>query len=98
MTGETIDGRDAVRIGLANEVYPAAGFREAVRAFASKIAAKAPLAISLAKAYIDAGAESNVRTALTFETEAVVAAFLSEDAQEGMRAYQEKRAPTFRGR
>lgn len=97
MTGDMVDGAEAARIGLANQVFPAAEFPQAVKSFAQKIASKAPVAISLAKTYLDAGAEGDARSALAFETEAVIAAFVTEDAKEGYRAFKEKRQAVFKG-
>ena len=92
-TGELIDAAEAHRIGLVNRVVPDGTEREAARALAERIASRAPVAVQLHKAMIDAALEG----ALHFETEALVQTAMTRDNLEGARAFFEKREPRFTG-
>lgn len=93
-----ISGEEAVSMGLANRCVAASLFRDEVLTFAKSVAAKAPIPISLAKTAINAGIHQNYETSFEFEREAILTCMLSEDWHEGVRAFAEKRAPTFKGR
>ena len=96
--GERINGEEAVRIGLANRVLPDEGFLDAAREFARKIASKAPLSMQLAKKQLNTAAESTLDAALTAELEGMMFVGTTQDWQEGIDAFAEKRAPIFKGR
>jgi 2-(1,2-epoxy-1,2-dihydrophenyl)acetyl-CoA isomerase len=96
-TGEIIDAAEALRLGIVSAVYPPEELMAATRALAAKIAAGPPIAIRLAKRAIYHNLESDLRQALEFETYAQNICFETEDAREGIRAFVEKRAPSFRG-
>lgn len=98
MTGELFDGREALRLGLVNRAVPAAEVLPTAEALAWKIMEKAPIPITLVKAAIEAGVQSDLQTAMALETEATIACFLTEDAREGARAFVDKRAPRYLGR
>ena len=97
-TGDVIDAGEALRIGLVSRVLSPEELMPAALELARKIAAGPPIAIRLAKRALDRNAESDLRSALEFETFAQNACFDTEDAREGIRAFVEKRAPVFRGR
>ena len=96
--GERINGEEAVRIGLANRVLPDEGFLDAAREFARKIASKAPLSMQLAKKQLNTAAESTLDAALTAELEGMMFVGTTQDWQEGIDAFAEKRSPIFKGR
>ena len=96
--GERINGEEAVRIGLANRVLPDEGFLDAAREFARKIASKAPLSMQLAKKQLNTAAENTLDAALTAELEGMMFVGTTEDWQEGIDAFAEKRSPIFKGR
>ena len=96
--GERINGEEAVRIGLASRVLPDDGFLDAAREFAGKIAGKAPLSMQLAKKQLNTAAESTLDAALTAELEGMMFVCTTEDWQEGIDAFAEKRSPIFKGR
>lgn len=95
--GERIKGDEAVRIGLANRVLPDEGFLDAAREFARKIASKAPLSMQLAKEQLNMAAEGTLDTALMAELEGMMFAGTTQDWQEGIDAFAEKRTPIFKG-
>ncbi len=98
MTGEFLEGREALGLGLVNRAVPAAEVLPAAETLARKIMEKAPIPIELTKAAIEHGVQSDLQTAMALETEGTVTCYLSEDAREGARAFVEKRAPRYVGR
>ncbi len=98
MTGEYIDGGEAHRLGLVNRTVPRNEVLACAEALAKKIMEKAPIAIQLAKTALEAGVQTDLKTAMALETEGTITCFLSEDAREGARAFAEKRAPRYTGR
>ncbi len=96
-TGEIVDAEEALRLGIVSAVHPPEELMAAAHALAGKIAAGPPIAIRLAKRSIYHNLECDLRQALEFETFAQNICFETEDAREGIRAFVEKRRPTFRG-
>ena len=97
-TARRFDAAEAQRLGLLNEVLPKAALETRVREVAEQIGANAPLTLRAAKRVIgDQGQEPDARDPAAIR-EAIRACFRSEDYQEGIRAFLEKRAPSFRGR
>jgi enoyl-CoA hydratase len=98
LTGEMIPAREAWRIGLVNRVVPADGLMAAARGVAEQIMRKAPLAVQLAKSSLNLASNTSMRTGCEYESIAQAILFESEDKEEGMTAFLEKRAPRFEGR
>ncbi len=99
MTGCRVSAEQAERWGMANHVYPADGFEEAVQKFAANLAEKAPLSIAQSKAAIRNNlGGGTLEKAL--EHEAVTQQVLCEthDFGEGVMAFLEKRKPNFQGK
>ncbi len=97
-TARQVKADEALRIGLVNHVYPAAELRANGMAMARAIAAKGPLAVSLAKQAVHCGLHLDLASACELETSVFARAFGTRDQQEGMRAFLEKRAAAFKGR
>jgi len=97
-TGKIVDAKTAEQLGIVNMVVPADKFREAVRQFALDLASKAPVALKVAKALINKGAEISLDAALALEREGFGVVASTEDLQEGVSAFTEKRKPTFKGK
>jgi enoyl-CoA hydratase/carnithine racemase len=101
LTGRRIDAVTAERWGLVNDVVEAEALPDAALALAAEVAANAPLSLRGNKAgiraLVAARGELDHPTAAALEAERR-AAFESEDLREGLRAFGEKRAPTWRGR
>jgi enoyl-CoA hydratase len=97
MTGDFCDAARAKEIGLALEVLPPERLVPFAREQAKKIAAKAPLAVGLAKRAVLAGADVALAVGNELERQAFAGAFATDDAREGMRAFVEKRAPAWKG-
>jgi len=96
--GAPIDAEQALRIGLANRVFPADALLDAALAAGEAIARNGPLAVAAAKRVMQHGQDADARVAEALEREAFAAAFASADRAEGMTAFLEKRDPVFRGR
>jgi enoyl-CoA hydratase len=98
LTGRTMPAAEALAAGLVTTVVPAAGTLHAALEFADRIAAMPPLAVRAAKRSVSAAAELPLSAGLRAEREAFFDLFATDDQREGMRAFQEKRPPTWTGR
>jgi len=98
MTAEPIDARRALEIGLVNRIVPASELRAATQAMALRIAGNAPLSVRASKAMVYAAAERGWAAGLDEGDRLFEPVYLSADAQEGPRAFREKRAPKWSGR
>ena len=97
LTGEMVDAETAVRIGLINRVAPVAGLDKAVAALAATIAAKSPLVLKIGKEAFYRQLEMGVEEAYDYTAEVMTRNMLARDAEEGIDAFIEKRAPEWRG-
>jgi enoyl-CoA hydratase len=98
LSGEPIDGHTALQCGLASEMLPAAETLPRAMALARTIAAKAPLALRTAKEAVLLAEEAPLSAALNAERTAFVVLAASQDRQEGISAFLEKRPARFQGR
>ena len=98
LTGAPLTAAEAHRLGLVNELVPAGSALEAALALAATLAALPPLALAAAKRLVDDGATLPLDAAVTLERETVSMLFGTADRVEGVRAFLDKRTPTFEGR
>jgi enoyl-CoA hydratase/carnithine racemase len=98
LTGDMIPAPTAFTLGLVSEVVPDSDVLRHALKLAGKIAALPPLAIAATKEVAALGADAPLATALNLERKAFQLLFATEDRDEGIAAFLEKRKPTFRGR
>lgn len=98
LTGDIITAEEAERIGLVSKAVPQEELIETAKEYARKISLKGPLALRLAKAVVNRGADIEMETALYLEKLAQTILIGSEDKREGTQAFLEKRAPQFQGK
>jgi len=98
LLGERMSAEDAVRFGLANKVVPADEFDEAVRDWATKLASKSPVLMRLGHDAMYRQQDMALDDALEFLRSQLSLTFSTEDIQEGVRAFFEKRDPEWKGR
>jgi len=97
-TGDMIDARTALRLGIVNHVVPSAQLEAEVKSLAQKIAQGPPLAIRAVKKTLFGNEKEKLIAALEHEVQQQMPCYLSEDCSEGIRAFFEKRPPQFRGK
>ena len=97
MSGRMVDAREAERIGLFERVFAVDWFEDEVKKIAQELAAKPPLALTLAKRTLAESPASSLSSTLAAEGERQMRCFRSADAKEGISAFTEKRTPVFRG-
>jgi 3-hydroxypropionyl-coenzyme A dehydratase len=98
LLGEQIDAQDAQRIGLVNKVAPAEQFDAAVADWAKRLASKSPVLMKLGKDAIYRQQDMAFEDALDFLRAQLAIALSTEDIQEGVKAFFEKREPQWTGR
>ncbi|MBI5968478.1 MAG: enoyl-CoA hydratase/isomerase family protein [Deltaproteobacteria bacterium] len=97
-TGKRISAQEALALGIVNKVAPVEQVEEAILQMAEEIRANAPIAIRQAKKAIELGMDVDLHTGLEIEIEAFNVNLVTEDRQEGIRAFNEKRPPLWQGR
>ena len=98
LTGDMIDAQTAYNLGLVNLVVPAADLETKTLELANRIAEKSPVALRMAKEAVKTAARSGLDEGLRREIDLFALTFSSEDKDEGVRAFLEKRKPDFKGR
>ena len=98
LTGDTISATEAERIGLVNWVVPANQLMEEAKKWAEKLAAGPPLAIKVAKQLLNNASSTDLHSALADEMVAQCQLITTQDHQEGIKAFLERRLPHFHGR
>jgi enoyl-CoA hydratase len=98
LTGEIIDARTAFSIGLVNHVVPADQLAPKTMEIANRIAEKSPVALRMAKEAVKLASRSNLDEGLRREIDLFALCFSTEDKNEGVAAFLEKRKPVFKGR
>ena len=97
MSAATIDGTEALRIGLVDRLVPKGGALEAALEWAAVYAERAPLSVAFAKRAVHRGMQMDLTSALEFETMLVTTVYGTADKQEGISAFLEKRTAKFTG-
>ena len=98
LLGEQISAEEAERIGIVNKVVPADGFDAAVADWAGRLAGKSPVLMRLGKDAMFRQQDMALADALAFLQSQLTIAFSTEDIQEGVKAFFEKRDPVWTGR
>ena len=98
LTGERIGAEEALRIGLVTRMVPRAELDAAAQRLAESIAARAPLAVMAAKEALQRGADLDLRAGMRLELDLLTPLLGTEDRQEAVAAFREKRPPVFHGR
>jgi len=97
-TGRRVDAREALQIGLVNQIYDPESLLTECQKMAAMICETGPIAIEQAKYAINYGLETDLHTGLGIESNAYWVTIPTEDRLEGLAAFQEKRKPVFKGK
>jgi enoyl-CoA hydratase/carnithine racemase len=97
-TGRRVDAREALQIGLVNQICDQESLLEECQKMAAMICETGPIAIEQAKYAINYGLETDLHTGLGIESNAYWVTIPTEDRLEGLAAFQEKRKPVFKGK
>jgi len=98
LTGTPFTAQQALDWGIVNALYPAEELLPAALATAQRIAGNAPISVRQAKRSIHYGLQMDLRSGMRFEIEAYNRMVPTEDRVEGIRSFNEKRKPVFKGR
>ncbi len=98
LTGEAISAQEAYRIGLVTAVHPKGQIMNAALELAKKIVSKSPLSTRAIIEVVNKGLETPFGEALKLEAKLFRMLITTEDAQEALRAFLEKRPPKFKGK
>jgi enoyl-CoA hydratase len=98
LTGEIIDAKSAYQIGLVNHVFSPDVLQAKTMEIANRIAEKSPIALSLAKEAVKLASRSSLDEGLRREVDLFALCFSTEDKNEGVSAFLEKRKPEFKGK
>ncbi|OYT73213.1 MAG: crotonase [Chloracidobacterium sp. CP2_5A] len=98
LTGDMLTATEAQALGLVNHVFAPEELRAKTMALAAKIAEKSPVALRMAKEAVKTAARAGLDEGLRREVDLFALCFASEDKEEGVRAFLEKRKPNFVGR
>lgn len=98
LTGEMIGAQEAYRIGLVNEIVPAADLIPRAEAILKQISSNAPLAVKFALQAVHRGAETSQTEGLVIESTSFALCAATEDMREGTSAFVQKRPAKFQGR
>jgi enoyl-CoA hydratase/3-hydroxyacyl-CoA dehydrogenase len=96
-TGDQIGAEEAADMGLVNRAVPPHQLMADARRMATRIARQGPIAVGRAKVTINQALQAGLDAGLAYELEAVTQTFGTEDQDEGMKAFVERRRPEFKG-
>jgi len=95
--GTILDGKAAVSVGLALKCLPLNKLLDEAKAFAVALAEKAPISMRMAKEHLHQSATLDIETVLHHEAEAILSCMNTEDWHEGVRSFNERRKPHYKG-
>jgi enoyl-CoA hydratase len=98
LTGDMIDAPTALKFGLVTAVHPAEELEARTMELAEKLAEKAPIALQMSKEAVKFASRSNLDEGLRREVDLFAICFSTEDKEEGVAAFLEKRKPSFKGK
>ena len=98
LTGEFVNAEEALRIGLVNQVFDDENFLESAYAYAGKIAAMPPIAVSMIKRTVYQSLTCDLRTSLELIASQMTIVQTTEDYREAITAFKEKRKGAYKGR
>jgi enoyl-CoA hydratase len=98
LTGETVSGSEAYRLGLVNAVVAGDEVLKAAEDLAGRILKGAPIAVTFIKEAINKGVELPLEQGLRLEADLSALIATTEDSKEGPRAFAEKRSPVWQGK
>ena len=97
LTGDLIDAREAYRIGLVNKVVPSHDLMVATMDMTKEMGARGPIALRYAKEAIYKGMDMTLEQGLRLEADLYLLIHTTNDRSEGIKAFQEKKSPHFKG-
>src|SRR5438270_3806870 len=97
LTGDRIDGAEAYRIGLVQELLPRERLMDRAVELTRTIASRPPIAVQSTKNLVRVAQSASVEVGLAYENDMFSYLMRTEDAAEGRRAFEEKREPNFKG-
>lgn len=97
-SGKVLDGKAAVSMGLALRCFPLETLMEETKVFAGMLAEKAPVSMRLAKERLHQSPALDIDTVLHLEAEGILTCMDTEDWHEGIRSFNEKRKPQYKGK
>jgi enoyl-CoA hydratase/carnithine racemase len=98
LTGETIDAREAYRVGLVNKVVPPKELMSTVTGMAREMASKGSIALRYTKEAVYQGMDLALEQGLRLEADLYLLIHTTKDRTEGIKAFREKRVPKFEGK
>ncbi|MEH7226048.1 enoyl-CoA hydratase-related protein [Bacillus sp. JJ1566] len=96
--GEMFDAHRALELHIVNKVVPKEELLETAMDWANKLAQKPPVALQMVKQAVNTGGNTDLESGLIIESSCFANAFSTEDREEGLRAFVEKRKPVFAGK
>jgi enoyl-CoA hydratase len=97
-TGRLIPANEALSLGIVDKVVPFDQLMEEAQKMAERIARKAPLAVRAAKQAVNASQALSLQDGMNLENKLWADLFATEDKNEGVKAFLEKRSPSFKGK